>query len=102
MIALERGEGVTWIVILGIAFCHLLMHIYFMGACGGRLGIEFYCEIEVLMSFIIQNMIQQNKWFDIKVTLKSELDTICFWSVTENALVLVSIWYLASCLRLLH
>ena len=52
------------------------------------------------MSFVIQNMIQHNKWFDIKVTLKSELDTICFWSVTENALVLVSIWYLA--LRLLH
>ena len=54
------------------------------------------------MSFVIQNMIQHNKWFDIKVTLKSELDTICFWSGTENALVLVSIWFQASCLRLLH
>ena len=77
-------------------------YAYFTVACGGRLGIEFYCEIEVLMSFVIQNMIQQNKWFDIKVTLKFELDTICFWSLTENASVLVSIWYLASCLRLLH
>ena len=37
------------------------------------------------MSFVIQNMIQHNKWLDIKVTLKLELDTICYSSVTENA-----------------